>query len=134
MLEAKAYVSKNLYWPMRSHQSGEFFWALTPDPMAHWSVYSSDMSGEMVAVYSPTAGVNRTLEEATPISISFKRQLRFEDEPSEKLPSKRQDQLPPIKAFLQRTPDTFPIPTHITNPSASKPCDPLEQRKIKLHH
>ena len=109
---------------MRSHQSGEFFWPLTPDPMAHWSVYSSDSSGELEG-YSMTAGQKRASDEEPKISSSFKRKLRFEAEPDEKNPSSRKDPLPPIKTFLQRSPDTFPIPTYIANPSVSKPFDPL---------
>ena len=79
--------------------------------------------------YSTTAGQNRALGKEPPISSSLQRQLRFEAEPIDKNPSRRKDPLPPIKTFLQRSPDTFQITTHITIPAASKPCDPLAAEK-----
>ena len=128
LFEAKAYVTKNLYWPMRNLDSDEFYWPLTPDPKAHWSVYATDSSVEMEG-YSCTAGQKRALDDAPQISPPFKRQLRFEENPKENLSSRRKAQLLPIKTFLQRSPDTFPIPAHITKSSASKPRDSLEAEK-----
>ena len=63
---------------MRNPESGEFIWQLIPDLTAYWSVYAADSSGEMEG-YVTTAGHKRALDE-----VPFKRQLRFEAEPSGK--------------------------------------------------
>ena len=119
LLEAKTYVTKYRDWPMRNAESGKFYWPLTPGPKMHWSVHSSETG------YASTTASKRASEAAPPLSSPFKRQLQAEEEPSEKLASKRNIKLPPIKSFFQRTPNTFPIPTHISNLSASNQRDPI---------
>ena len=95
---------------MRSQKSREFLWPLSPDLMTHWSVYYSDSSGKLEG-HSLTDGLKRASDEKT--------------ETDEKTSSSNKESLPPIKTFLQRLPDTFPIPTHITNLNTSKSANSL---------
>ena len=120
LLEAKIYVTHNLHWPMRNPATGEFFWPLKPDLEEHWSVYATDSSGELEGS-TTTEALTRALDKAPATGAPCKRQLRFVDGPSEKIASRRQVSLPPIKTFLERSSDTYPIPTHITTSSATKP-------------
>ena len=105
---------------MQNPATGEFYWPLKPDPEAHWSVYVTDSSGELDGS-TTTNAKKRALDEAPATNAPCKRQLRFVDGPSEKIASRRQVNLPPIKTFLERSADTYPIHTHITTSSATKP-------------
>ena len=44
LLDIKALVTKNLYWPMQNQESREYLWPLIPNSKAHWSVYATDSS------------------------------------------------------------------------------------------
>ena len=123
LLEAKTYVTKYLEWPMRNAEMGEFYWPLTPGPQVRCTVYSFDSTGEIEG-YALTTVSKSSTKDAPPIKTLFKRQLQVEEEPIEMLASKRNIKLPPIKSFFQRSPDTFPIPTHLSNLSASNLRDP----------